>query len=356
MAHARLTPSFLGVRGRDWTRASRRQRHALLTTAFGYWRQRGFPYFDLATSDIAREFGWLRTQAPTATFTRAGALGSIVGLRLANYFHPHMWSVRVSRYRSPMDVFRDDELLLAALERAWRVWPDRFGANPSSLRRMLKTFPGTASVSNFRPTLARAIISRYSPAAGVVVDFSAGFGGRLVGALSLNRRYVGIEPSARQVAGLRRTIRALEGIAPDSTASIHHGCAEDVMRNWPTSRPDLVFSSPPYYDWERYSGHRTQSYRRYRSYAEWLTGFLEPVIECSYAMLKPGGRLVLNVSNGQRLPTPEVVERLAKTVGFRLEDRLPLLLARVPYLHPRSSNPYKPELLIVFRKTARARR
>ena len=67
-----------------------------------------------------------------------------------------MWSVRVSRYRSPMDVFLDDDLLLAALKRAWKVWPDRFGANASSLRRMLKTFPGTASVSNFRPTLLEA--------------------------------------------------------------------------------------------------------------------------------------------------------------------------------------------------------
>ena len=34
---------------------------------------------------------------------------------------------------------------------------------------MLKTFPGTASVSNFRPTLARAIIARYSQPGSVVL-------------------------------------------------------------------------------------------------------------------------------------------------------------------------------------------
>jgi hypothetical protein len=327
-----------------------------LRTAFEYWREQGFPYYDLTRSEIAQEFAWLRAQPAGTAFRGDGALGSIVGLRLANYFHPHMWSVRVSRYRSPMDVFRDDELLLAALERAWTVWPDRFGANASCLRRMLKTFPGTASVSNFRPTLARAIIARYSQPGSVVLDFSAGFGGRLVGSLTLKRHYIGIEPSARQVAGLRRTIRALDCSAQESTARIYRGCAEDVMGRWRTARPDLVFSSPPYYDWERYSGHRSQSYRRYRNYEQWLTGFLEPVIEYSHRIMEPGGRLVLNVSNGQRLPTPEVVERFASKVGFRIEDRLPLLLARVPYLHPRSGRPYKPELLIVFRKSSRSRR
>ena len=199
-----------------------------------------------------------------------------------------------------MDVFRDDELLMAALERAWTVWPDRFGANPSSLRRMLKTFPGTASVSNFRPTLAKAIIARYSRPGAVVLDFSAGFGGRLVGSLTLKRHYIGIEPSARQVAGLRRTIRALDCDTEGSTARIYRGCAEDVMARWRAARPDLVFSSPPYYDWERYSAHRSQSYLRYRNYEQWLTGFLGPVIENSHRIMEPGGRLVLNVSNGQR--------------------------------------------------------
>lgn len=350
MPYAALMSSVQYVRGRDWTRATPRRRQVLLRAAFEYWRQQGFPYYDLTRSQITREFGWLGAQPAAAAFRKDGALGSSVGLRLANYFHPHMWSVRVSRYRSPMDVFRDDELLLAALQRAWTVWPDRFGANASCLRRMLKTFPGTASVSNFRPTLARAIVARYSPPSGVVLDFCAGFGGRLVGSLTLKRHYIGIEPSARQVAGLRRTIRALANDLHDATAVIYRGCAEDVMERWPDAKPDLIFSSPPYYDWERYSGHGSQSYRRYRSYEQWLSGFLGPVIDHSHDILEHGGRLVLNISNGQRLPTPEAVERLANRVGFRVEHRLPLLLARVPYLHPRSGSPYKPELLIVFRK------
>jgi hypothetical protein len=351
-ASVSLGVSFLELRGHQWARFPSRTRQTLVSAAFDYWRREGFPYYDLTSVQVHREFECLVHSPSRSVFTRAGALGSLVGIRVANVFKPRMWSVRVSRYRSPMDVFQDDDLLRAAIERAWTVWPDRFGANASSLRRMLKTFPGTASVSNFRPTLAKAIVERFSPEGGTVVDFSAGFGGRLVGCLALKRHYVGIEPSARQVAGLRRTIRTLAKVAPGS-AAILQGCAEDSIGRWTDRHVDLIFSSPPYFDWERYSGHPSQSYVRYRTYERWLSCFLGPLIEHSHEKLAQDGYLVLNVSEGRRLPTPDAVECLARRVGFKLHRRIPLLLARVPYLHPRSWGAFKPEVLLVFQKRQR---
>jgi hypothetical protein len=353
----KATLSALQIRGREWQRLPSVRRESLSRLAFRYWRQRGFPHYELNESEIAREVECLVAQPTLTAFRPNGALGSVLGLRVASFFHPHMWSVRVSRYRSPMDVFVDDDLLLAALKRAWKVWPDRFGANASCLRRMLKTFPGTASVSNFRPTLARAVAARYSPAGGTIVDFSAGYGGRLLGCLTVDRHYIGIEPSGHQVKGLRRTIQVLgrAGVVA-GTAVVHHGCAEDILGTSMSADAQLVFSSPPYYDWERYSIHHTQSYVRYRTYDRWLRGFLVPVIDQSYRMLDRAGRLVLNVSNGHRLPSANDVERIAARAGFVIIERLPLLMARVPYLHPRADGPFKPELLLVFRKKMRTAR
>lgn len=248
-----------------------------------------------------------------------------------------------------MEVFKDDRLLPKAIERSWRIWPDRFGANPSTLRRMLKTYPGAASVSNFRPTLARAIIDRFSPAEGTVVDFAAGYGGRLVGCLTLDRRYVGIEPCKEQVDGLRETIRVLMDVRPTGAdAEIRQGCAEEVLPCLPDRFADLVFSSPPYYDWERYSQEPTQSFVRYPSYTLWLKGFLGCVIRESRRILKRGGRLILNLPRRNRLPTQNDVEQLAAAQGLRRADTLPMLLARVPYLHPRRAGPFKSELLLIF--------
>ena len=212
----------------------RAHREEMVRAAWRYWRRSGFPHYQLSGDDIALEFNRLLAQDTKAAFGRAGALGSVVGLRLANFFQPGMWSVRVGRYRSPMDVFRDDELLGAAIERAWTIWPDRYGANSSTLRRMLKTFPSTASVSNFRPTLARAVMERYSPAGSTVLDFSAGFGGRLTGCLTLERNYIGIEPNADQVIGLRSTVSALIPLRHRrATAEIVEGCAEDLLPQLP---------------------------------------------------------------------------------------------------------------------------
>src|SRR5579864_164062 len=221
---------LLELRGRDWSRLPLRQRRSLVERAFRYWRTRGFPYFHLSEKQIKSEFRHLKTMEPSSAFRDGGLQGSIAGLRIANMFQPQMWSVRVSRYRSPMDIFQDDTLLRRALTRSWSIWPDRFGVNASCLRRMLKTFPGTASVSNFRPTLARAVVDRFSPLGGTVVDFAAGYGGRLVGCLSLDRRYIGIEPCDDQVKGLRRTLAVLtEHYPPGPSAIIRHGCAEDIL-------------------------------------------------------------------------------------------------------------------------------
>jgi hypothetical protein len=347
----------LSVRGSEWRKLSIGKRKAVLTAAFAYWRRSGFPYYHLSADQLAAEFEGLGNQDSGLAFRQHGALGSCVGLRVANNFQPCMWSIRVSRYRCPMEVFEDDELLRKAIERAWTIWPDRLGANSSNLRRMLKTFTHTAAVSNFRPTLARAVIERYSQAGSTVLDFSAGFGGRLVGCLTLDRDYIGIEPCLDQVNGMRESIRALGPFRQErARARVCLGRAECVLKRIASESVDLVFSSPPYYDWERYSEDDSQSFVRYASYEAWLAGFLTPCIEESNRTLRPNGLMVLNVSGRGRRPSREDVVRIAERSAFVLRDEIPMLLARVPYLHPRTLGAYKPELLLVFQKRTGVRR
>jgi SAM-dependent methyltransferase len=300
--------------------------------------------------DLGREFEALRSR-PVVPMMHPGFDGSNVGLRLANSFHPQMWSVRVSRYKSPMDVFLDDRMLTHALERAWMLWPDRYGANEATLRRMLKTFPGAASVSNFRPTAARNIVGSLSNDGEAVLDFSAGYGGRLLGALSLARHYIGIDPCTEQVAGLRKALTCLGHISRiRGTAQILHGCAEDLLPTMPSRSFDLIFSSPPYYDWERYSHEPTQSFQRYRTYEEWLERFMRPTIEESYRLLRRKGRLALNLSGRLRRPSPDEAHRISTRAGFRLEYSSTIRFARIPYMHPRSAGPNKVEDLLIWTK------
>jgi hypothetical protein len=339
----------LSVRGREWQSFGQKKRFGFVESAFQYWRLKGFPHYVLGHQEIGREYRNLSAQ-PIASMSQTGIGGSITGLRLANFFQPHMWSVRVSRYLSPDDVFQSDKLLRAAIHRSWTIWPDRFGANPATLRRILKTYPGAASVSNFRPTVARAVLHHFSKDSDTIVDFSAGYGGRLLGALSMKRSYIGIEPCAAQVAGLKSMLRSLKEHGAKGSAEVVPGCAEDVMRLLPGEGVDLVFSSPPYFNWERYSDEASQSFIRYSSYHDWKGGFLEPVIRQSFRVLKSGGKFVVNISGKRRRPDANDVRTICSAVGFQYLGCVPLLISRVPYLHPRNHEPHKHESILVFGK------
>jgi SAM-dependent methyltransferase len=251
-----------------------------------------------------------------------------------------------------MQIFKNDILFRKAIERSFTIWPDRFGANASCIRRMLKTFPGAASVSNYRPMIAKAVISRYCPQDGTVVDFAGGYGGRLLGAIAAHRHYVGIEPNRVQVRGFIRMSKALlsQGFKLPKLKFLH-GPAEKELQKLRRASADLIFSSPPFFDWEHYSCSQSQSFKRYRQYEVWLARFLVPAIAQSHRILRKNGCLVLNVTNGNRLPSPRDVSSIAKRVGFRLPSTVhEMVFPKVPYLHPRGSGPVKRELVMVFRK------
>jgi SAM-dependent methyltransferase len=340
-----------GMRGSTWADYPARKRSLIVDRVFRYWRARGFPHYQITDRQLTQEFARLVAKDWRAVFDGNDLRASNIGLRLANSFQPSMWDTKVNRYRSPMEVFSSDELLRSAIERSLTIWPDRFGANASCLRRMLKSFPGAASVSNYRPMIARAVITKYSPEHGRVVDFSAGYGGRLLGALAAGRSYVGIEPNRDQVSGFRRMVRALASARfslPKMT--ILQGCAERELLKIQAASADLVFSSPPFFNWEHYSHSRTQSFKRYPEYDLWESRFLWPAVAESFRVLKPAGYLVLNASNGNRLPSARHVKELAGRAGFKLHFVGQMVFPKLPYLHPRNAGPVKSELLLVFKK------
>lgn len=348
---ASIESVIAGMRGSTWAQLTEKRRRTIVNQAFLYWRERGFPHYQICERQLKQEFSRLIAKDWRGVFDGNDLRASNVGLRLANSFQPSMWTAKVNRYLSPMQVFNDDELLRSAILRSLTIWPDRFGANASCLRRILKSFPGAASVSNYRPMIARAVTTKYCSDGGWVLDFAAGYGGRLLGALAAGRCYFGIEPNTIQVSGYRRMRSALKAAGYRLPPSkFLKGRAEEEMRKVRPGFADLVFSSPPFFNWEHYSCSPTQSFRRYPTYNVWQDEFLRPVVRESFRVLKCRGHLVLNVSNGNRLPSSGDVKAIAKEAGFKLHAEGRMLFPKLPYLHPRDGKARKSELLLVFRK------
>jgi len=350
MSEHRDGPSWIEhVRGDKWSTWPKRRQEAFLNLAVEYWYRRGFPYYELTPQQISRELQLLTQSDPKKIFRRNTLISSGTGLRLANYFHPQMWHVRCTRYLSPYETFHLKDRLRVAIAKSMRIWPDRYGARGASLRRMLRSFSNTVGVSNFRPTAARAIIDRYSPPGGRVLDFSAGYGGRLLGALTLGRHYVGIDPCKAQVRGLRAMIKTCVPYLPCAgTGEILLGAAEDLLPYCKTGSFDLIFSSPPYFDREKYGVEPEQSFIRYPTLDQWLEGFLRVVLLESARILRRGGKLVLNIGTAPLCLPRSVREYLHPSL--HLQKTLNLQLAKLPYKRRSPKDTFKAEAVLVFQK------
>jgi hypothetical protein len=314
---------------------------------------RGFPYYRLSDSEMSQEYRRLVAISKENILLGSEVQMSMTGVKLANSFHPQMWCVPVTHARSPVDCFNDDEKFRRLIRRALTIWPDRYSVNETNLRGMLRTFSHTARVSNFRPTAAKAIYEHYSKDGDLVVDFSAGYGGRLLGCLPLNRRYKGVDPCNEQVRGLNKMLAKLKRLVPvQAQTSIHQSCAEDFLPTLEPRSASLVFSSPPYFNHERYSIEPSQSYIRYPEYDKWVEGFLKKVILESRRILKAGGYLVLNVADVNGFSVATDALRIASN-HFTLTEVLRLRLGHKPYLRHLTGEIYKYEPVFVFKRTSR---
>jgi tRNA1(Val) A37 N6-methylase TrmN6 len=214
---------------------------------------------------------------------------------------------------------------------------------------MLRIFSG-GRAANFRPTVSRTVIHHLSNPGETLLDFSAGFGGRLLGALTLKRHYVGLDPAKQQAVGLHKMLRALDGLV-SGTAEIYCERAEAVMPTLREGSIDLVFSSPPYFDVEKYSQETTQSYIRYPTYDVWRHRFLQGVVQESYRILRAGGRLAINVANHRRYRLATDVLEFAEPL-FGAPQIFRMAMNASPQRRANGERTYRWEPILVFRRGA----
>jgi DNA modification methylase len=331
-----------GLLGRDILSYSPRYQKRLVKAAHEHWRAAGFPYPKVSVAEALNELKNL-TASDKFVNGRAHGLLSTVGLRIANACHPQIWRIK-ARGRSCVDVFHDDDRLTRALAKAPAFWPDRCCWNAQSMRTLMR-ISYKMRPSNFRPVVARQLIRSFSANGSRVLDFSAGFGGRLLGTISLDRRYVGIDPARAQIAGLRRLAELVGQYVPGKV-ELHEACAEDLLPALRQQSVDLVFSSPPYFDRERYSAEPNQSYIRYPELSDWIKSFLAPVMHHSFRVLRPSSVMLINLTDRSDLNL--------KDVAVDLCDRRLAFMGTIPY--PMRTNPVggsgllKSEPILVFQK------
>lgn len=138
------------------------------------------------------------------------------------------------------------------------------------------------SINQFRPTVAKWVYTTLKAKTGIL-DFSAGWGGRCLAAMSMGIPYIGVDANTKLEASYRN-MTALD----DSKVKMIFKPSEQV--DFSKYDYDLVFTSPPYFMIERY-----ERMPAYKSKQEFLENFFFPVTLSAWKHLKRGGNMALNI-------------------------------------------------------------
>ena len=147
-----------------------------------------------------------------------------------------------------------------------------------------------SAINIFRPLVAVEVYQRFKPTR--ILDFSAGWGGRAVGAAVCSTAYIGLDINAG-LCDAYNNMSAFLNSSSSSSDLVNMVIADAVTFDYSTISPgyDMVFTSPPYYFIEKYSHNES-----YASKDEMDQHFYIPVFSNTFKHLLPGGHFVLNVN------------------------------------------------------------
>ena len=164
-----------------------------------------------------------------------------------------------------------------------------------------------SSINIFRPIVAAEIYCLYKP--NVVLDFTCGWGGRLVGACATGvPKYIGIDINTNLIQPYQNMLQALNNSLTEVQLIFQDALTVDYSK----LDYDFVLTSPPYYAIEKYSHNIT-----YENKNTMNELFYRPLFELTFRYLKAGGHYCLNVNN-------DIYQNACIPVLGIAHDKLPL--------------------------------
>ena len=166
------------------------------------------------------------------------------------------------------------------------------------------------AVNQFPPTIAKYVYTKYAPKHGIL-DFSAGWGGRCLAALSLDIPYYGFDSNKKLKPYYEKMV------------DMYNPNAKIVMNYIPSEKADfskynydLIFTSPPYFMIEKYP-----HMQEYKDKQDFIDTFFVPVVLQAFTHLKVGGHMALNMPEEMYTYIKGCLPRLHTTLKLPLQNR-----------------------------------
>ena len=166
--------------------------------------------------------------------------------------------------------------------------------------------------SQFKPSIAKGFYDYFKSVN--VLDFSAGWGDRLAGFYcgETTKSFVGIDPNTNNHPNYQKQVEFYKKHQTffEEPKEVELICspAEDVDFTKYENHFDTIFTSPPYFNVEKYSDEDTQSYKRYTNIDSWNKDFLHFTLDKLIFTLKKDGILAVNISDVYSAPDKGYLE------------------------------------------------
>lgn len=272
-----------------------------------YYRKKGFPYPRSNKRELLKLY---------KSFSDKN--NEVAAFKICNHFMPHRFDCR--RYDSnPMEHWDNDNLFRKFIIN--RLTYGQGYISDSVIRTGLQL---KGVVANFSPKAARQVYDNYLPEGGSSLDFSSGFGGRLIGFMTSKRTgsYTGVEPFSKSYRGLEEMKAYFSDQVFNKKINLICSPFEDTCKIFKDNSFNLVFSSPPYYGLEVYSEDSTQSLVRYPEYKDWLNSFWFLILKESFRVIKRSGHLIFSIGNYKTYDLISATKKYISELGFVEKDPL----------------------------------
>ena len=253
-----------------------------------------------------------------------------IGANILTQFFPEILDVVKGGKVSHRDFFKEDKRLIGYCRTFLK-----YCTSPLEMFKMM-SFRGSSRCYNFRPATAKALYEVYGKDNCKVLDTSSGFGGRLLGFFTAKNtyEYVGIDPNTADSCNKFIDFMRMR-FEINKKAYVNKIGSEDfTIENYPQYENyfDISFTSPPYFNTEKYSKSETQSYVKFNTYGSWVDGFYRNTIYNSCNALKIDGTFAINISWLDNIK--EYTEEFLNDCGFYIIKEDKYLLR----IHPRESS------------------
>ena len=316
-----------------------KDREELLQWVFNYYRKNGFPYPKCSDKILDSTFNKLKTINYETILTEDNHIknSNSIGSNILKHFcGENLYRAKGDKGFSPLEVFNDDEKLIKVLKNrmGWCLSgedgekrPYIFGINDSMIIQGIRSSGLGSSISQFKIPVAMFLYRRYLGASGNILDFSSGWGARMLGAMACNYNYYGIDPlTATNLNEMSNYFESDDCFKNNIT--VFKGGSEDKT-SYNIKDVDLVIGCPPYFKLEIYNDDNNQCYNKFSEYNDWLEKYWKKTVENCLNVMKKEAKFILIINkNFKKYMLKDDMLNICFDRGLKLFESFPMKTAK----------------------------